>query len=274
MTDRHSPVTEDELHAFVDGELPADRRDAVEAWLASHPEDAALVATWRKQADLIRSRYGAVAGEPVPDRLKLDRLMRNGRRWRAFAAAAAIAAFMIGGVAGWMARGASAAVVPGGFELLAHEALTAHKLYTGEVRHPIEVTASENHLLPWLSRRLGTTMRAPDLAAFDLRLLGGRLLPGVSGPSALFMYESGSGERFTLYCSRLAEQRTSLRYSETGNVAAIHWGDGGYGWVVSGPADKSRLKAVARAAYEQVENRAPPPSNRSSVDQLISRRGS
>ena len=102
-------------------------------------------------------------------------------------------------------------------------------------------------------------MRAPDLAAFDLRLLGGRLLPGVSGPSALFMYESGSGERFTLYCSRLAEQRTSLRYSETGNVAAIHWGDGGYGWVVSGPADKSRLKAVARAAYEQVENRAPPP---------------
>ena len=61
MTDRHSPVTEDELHAFVDGELPADRRDAVEAWLASHPEDAALVAAWRKQAELIRSRYGAVA---------------------------------------------------------------------------------------------------------------------------------------------------------------------------------------------------------------------
>ena len=29
MIDNNSPVTEDELHAFVDGELPADRREAV-----------------------------------------------------------------------------------------------------------------------------------------------------------------------------------------------------------------------------------------------------
>ena len=27
MIDRDSPVTEEELHAFVDGELPADRQD-------------------------------------------------------------------------------------------------------------------------------------------------------------------------------------------------------------------------------------------------------
>jgi len=30
MTDRDVPVTEDELHAYVDGELAADRRAAVE----------------------------------------------------------------------------------------------------------------------------------------------------------------------------------------------------------------------------------------------------
>ena len=41
-------ISEDELHAYVDGELPADRRGAVEAWLASHAEDAARVAAWRK----------------------------------------------------------------------------------------------------------------------------------------------------------------------------------------------------------------------------------
>ena len=61
MIDRNSPVTEDELHAYVDGELPADRREAVEAWLANHPDDAARVAAWRAQADAIRARYGAVA---------------------------------------------------------------------------------------------------------------------------------------------------------------------------------------------------------------------
>ena len=44
MNDR-SPITEDELHAYIDSELPADRIAALEAWLASHPEDMAQIAT-------------------------------------------------------------------------------------------------------------------------------------------------------------------------------------------------------------------------------------
>ena len=47
MIDRDSPVTEDELHAYIDGELPSDRKEAVVSWLAEHPEQAALVASWR-----------------------------------------------------------------------------------------------------------------------------------------------------------------------------------------------------------------------------------
>src|SRR4029078_6598200 len=36
MVDYNTPVTDGELHAYVDGELPPDRSEAVEAWLASH----------------------------------------------------------------------------------------------------------------------------------------------------------------------------------------------------------------------------------------------
>ena len=61
MIDRDSPVTEDELHAYVDGELPADRKEAVATWLATHPEQAALVASWRAQAESVRARYGAIS---------------------------------------------------------------------------------------------------------------------------------------------------------------------------------------------------------------------
>jgi len=61
MIDRDSPITEDELHAYIDGELPADRMEAVIAWLADHPEQAVQVASWRAQAERIRSRFGAVA---------------------------------------------------------------------------------------------------------------------------------------------------------------------------------------------------------------------
>jgi anti-sigma factor RsiW len=272
MVDNNTPVTEDELHVYVDGELPADRCEAVEVWLSNHPDDAARVAAWRAQAEAIRARYGGVVDEPVPDRLTLQRITRKQRSWGTVAAAAAVAAFLVGGIAGWMARGASAAA-PGEVGLFTAEALGAHRLYIGEVRHPIEVKAGEKHLLPWLSRRVGTTLRAPDLGAFDLKLLGGRLLPGVNGPAALFMYESASGERFTIYCSRLSAPRSAFRYDSNNNFGAVHWIEGGYGWVVSGPMDKPRLKSIANAAYDQIESRTSP-TTRSEADQLISRRGS
>jgi anti-sigma factor RsiW len=271
MVDNPS-VREDELHVYVDGELPADRRDAVEAWLASHPEDASRVAAWRAQAEAIRARYGSVADEPIPDRLTMSQIMRGQRSWGKIAAAAAIAAFVIGGAAGWTAHGLSAAK-PNAIETFTADALDAHKLYISEVRHPIEVKADEAHLLPWLSRRVGTSLRAPDLGQFDLKLLGGRLLPGVSGPAALFMYENSSGQRFTIYCSRLNAARTAFRYDDSDGIGAVRWIESNYGWVISGPKDKDRLKSIASAAYDQVENRTPAPSQ-GSAGQLISRRGS
>jgi anti-sigma factor RsiW len=272
MVDHRTAVTEDELHVYVDGELPADRRQAVEEWLAAHPDDAARVAAWRAQAEAIRARYGAVIHEQVPDRLDLNRIMRKRRSWGAIAAAAAVIAFVVGGVSGWVARGASAAA-PNPMELFTSDAIDAHKLYIGEVRHPIEVKAEEDHLLPWLSRRVGTTLKAPDLSGFGLKLLGGRLLPGVNGPAALFMYEGANGERYTIYCSRLNAERTSFRYETEDNFGAVRWVEGRYGWVVSGPQDKDRLKAVASAAYDQLEKRVPSPSQ-GNATQLISRRGS
>lgn len=275
MTIPDTPVTPDELHAYVDGELPADRLDAMEAWLAGHPEDAALVAAWRAQADAIRARFGAVVNEPVPARLKIENVVRNGKSWRAVAAAAVVAAFIGGGIAGWMAHGAAAAPAPpSAFDRLTGEAMAAHKLYINEVRHPIEVGATEAHLLPWLSKRVGTQLRAPDLKTFDLKLLGGRLLPGTEGPAALFMYESDNGERVTIYCSKLGEERTPLIYKEGGNVAAVQWIEGGYAYVVSGPADKPKLKGIAKATYLQLENRpAPQPNNRSMLERLMARFG-
>src|SRR5262245_28914340 len=269
MIDRNSPVTTDELHAYVDGMLAADRRDAVEAWLATHPQDVAHVAEWRAQADAIRARYGAIVKEPTPERFELKRLGATGRGWRAVAAAALIAA-LVGGIAGWLAHDASA-TGQSGLEQFTSEALNAHKLYTTEVRHPIEVRAGEEHLMPWLSRRVGTTLRPPDLESFSLKLMGGRLLPGLNGPAALFMYETPAGERYTFYCSRSKTPRTALRYNAAGDAAAVLWIESDMGYVVSGPAQRSHLIEIAQTAYEQMESRPP---TRSSENQGISRRGS
>lgn len=257
MTDRNSPVTEEELHAYIDGELAEDRQAAVAAWLAAHVDDAALIAAWRAQADAIRARYGAVAAEPVPERLKLDRLVRKQRSWMGIAAAAVVAAFLAGGGAGWIARGASAAAPPTHVDIFTAEALDAYKLYVVEVRHPVEVPATERaHMVQWLSKRIGYELRVPDLESIGLKLVGGRLLPGPTGAAAFAMYEGPSGERFTIYCARSASPETALRYKGDERFAAFYWADNDVAYVVAGPADRERLQKVTEAIYEQLEHAA------------------
>lgn len=257
MIDRNSPVSEDELHAYVDGELPADRQEAIAAWLGAHPAEAAQVVVWRTQAEAIRARYGAVATEPVPERFKLERLTRqggNGRYWASLAAASAIVAFLAGGTTGWMARGATTAPASS-FESITADALDAYKLYVVEVRHPVEVPGSERaHMRQWLTKRLGYEQRIPDLQSIGLKLVGGRLLPGPTGAAAAFyMYEGASGERFTVYSALASTPESALRYKSGEHLSAFYWVDDQHAYVVSGPADREQLERVAKSVYEQID---------------------
>jgi anti-sigma factor RsiW len=250
------PITEEELHAYVDGELAPERQEAMAAWLAAHPDAAAQVAAWRAQADAIRARYGGVVSEAVPKRLRIEQLLRQNRRpWIAVASAAAIAAFMIGGLTGWMAHGATIEG-PKPFDVFTQEALAAYKLYVVEVRHPVEVVGGERaHMTQWLSKRLGYEQHIPDLQALGLKLVGGRLLPGPTGAAAFYMYEGASGERFTIYCGRASAPTTALRYKDQDRVAAFYWVDDKVAYVVSGPGNRDQMEKVTKAIYDQIERR-------------------
>ncbi|HXN69496.1 MAG TPA: anti-sigma factor [Bradyrhizobium sp.] len=252
MTDPQIPVTEDELHAYVDNELPAERCGDVEAWLVAHPEDAERVQSWRAMADALHARYDAIADEPVPKRLEIERLVRHPRKWVYGAIAATLLAFVAGGGVGWLARGAATA--PSTFQNFTVDALDAHRLYVVEVRHPVEVPGSERvHLQQWLTKRCGWDVRAPELDATGLKLVGGRLLPGPTGPASFLMYESASGERFTVYTARAETETTQMRYARQDNDGALFWADNGVGYVVSGGSDRERLSQVARLVYDQIE---------------------
>jgi anti-sigma factor RsiW len=253
MTEPNIPVTEDELHAYVDDELPAERRGDVEAWLAAHPEDAERVQSWRTMAEALHARYDAVADEPVPKRLEIEQLVRQPRQWLYGAIAATLAAFIAGGSVGWLARGAAAS--PSTFKNFTVDALDAHRLYVVEVRHPVEVPGSERaHLQQWLTKRCGWAVHAPELGATGLKLVGGRLLPGPTGPASFLMYESASGERFTVYAARAATESTQMRYARQANDSALFWAEHGVGYVVSGGSDRERLTQVAKLVYDQTES--------------------
>jgi anti-sigma factor RsiW len=254
MTDPRIPVTEDELHAYVDGELPAERRGDVEAWLAMHGDDAERVNSWRTMADALHARYDTIANEPVPARLDIERLVRTPRKWIYGAIAASLVAFVIGGGSGWLARGAAAS--PSIFESFTVDALDAHRLYVVEVRHPVEVPGNERaHLQQWLTKRCGWDVHAPELSGTGLKLVGGRLLPGPTGPASFLMYEGASGERFTVYTAKASTETTQMRYMAQQSDGALFWADNGVGYVVSGSSDRDRLTQVARLVYDQIEKK-------------------
>jgi anti-sigma factor RsiW len=112
----------------------------------------------------------------------------------------------------------------------------------------------------WLSKRLGKDLRIPDLQSIGLKLVGGRLLPGPTGAAAFYMYESASGERFTMYCAKTDEPGTALRYTGSDQFAAFYWVDDKIAYVMSGPSDREQLEKVTKACT----NRSTKPAQRNS----------
>jgi anti-sigma factor RsiW len=64
-----SPVTDADLHAFLDGELPPERHRAVEAWLAAHPDARRRLESFREQQRALRRMFAPVLDEPLPEAL-------------------------------------------------------------------------------------------------------------------------------------------------------------------------------------------------------------
>jgi len=253
-----TPITEAELQAYADGRLDEAGRLAVEAWIAARPEEAERVADYRRLGDALRAAYDPVLAEPVPDRL--PRALRPARQaWR-YAAVAGwlVAGIAIGVAAGWQLHGSRPVATPSADAgaVMAHRAAIAHATYSPEVRHPVEVGADqEAHLVAWLSKRLGAPLRAPKLEAVGYSLVGGRLLPGESGPVAHFMYQCNQGTRVTLYVRTEAanNNETAFRYAKEGNVRVFYWIDRKLGYALSsGDISKDDLFKVANAVYQQL----------------------
>jgi len=95
--------------------------------------------------------------------------------------------------------------------MITADAIAAHRTYSVEVRHPVEVDAGqEAHIVQWLSKRLGHQLIVPDLTVAGFRLMGGRLLPAEDGPAAQFMYENGTGERLTSAAASATRPRSAI----------------------------------------------------------------
>lgn len=273
---KSSAISENDLHAYIDGKLPAAREREIADWLErgpEHQETLARVRAYRLQNAALHARYDEVLDEAVPQRLAgFARTpltaAANKASWLRYAAMFAL--LLAGGAGGWLlhdaAQDGTMQWMPGARTrmaaasiTLARQAAVAHSVYSPDMRRPVEVGADqEQALVTWLSRRIGANVRAPKLAPLGYDLIGGRLLPGQSGPVAQFMYQDAGGQRLTLYVSRdqAQSQGTGFRFAQEGKVNVFYWIDGQFGYALSGGIARNELSRIASSVYEQL---APPP---------------
>jgi anti-sigma factor RsiW len=251
MTDN---VHEHELHAYVDGTLPEARRLEVEAWLAAHPEDAARVQAWAAQNQSLHAAFDSVLNEPLP--LNLVRSTRRAALPVPFKAIAAMLAMLVTGLVGYaIGLGSSEQAPAAPTAYLARDAAIAHAVFSPEARHPVEVDAAHaEHLVAWLSKRVGTQLHAPDFSALGFELLGGRLLASETGPVAQFMYQDKIERRVTLYVRRAVAGNTgtTFRHATENGVEVFYWIDGDFGYALSGQIGRQAIRQLADAAYAQL----------------------
>ncbi|GGC61292.1 anti-sigma factor family protein [Undibacterium terreum] len=267
------PITEAELHAYVDGLLPAAKRQQVEAWLQATPEDAELVRIYREQNAALRELFDPVLEEAVPASLQQPEHgashnpgARQFSPWSLQRIAASVLLAFAGGIAGWTLHGWQSTPAADALAVTAHpmqllsalpqQAAIAHIVFSPEVRHPVEVGVDqEAHLVAWLSKRLGTSLHPPKLGALGYELIGGRLLPGNNGPVAQFMYNDASGQRLTLYVATENSENhdTGFRFAQEGQVNVFYWIDGKFGYAMSGSIAKPELSRIAGSVYDQLQ---------------------
>ncbi len=245
-------ISESDLHAWLDSELPEERRAEVDNFIAAHPDVAGRLDAYRRIDHALREQFEPLLREPVP--VQLVKPQAHKRR-SALRYAAAVAWLALGGFAGWHLHGMQTADSRTDTPAWARRAAVAHVVYSPEVRHPVEVAADqEAHLVAWLSKRLGTALKVPRLDAEGFTLVGGRLLPGDQGPVAQFMYQDGRGQRLTLYVRTDREQsrETAFRFAQEGNLRQFYWIDRGLGYALSGEIGKEDLLRVANAVYQHL----------------------
>ncbi|MCG8491203.1 MAG: anti-sigma factor [Sneathiellales bacterium] len=253
-------MSEEKLHAYVDGQLSAVETLKMEQWLSKNPDDAATVHAYILQNAQMRQAFSSIAEEDVPDTMR-EQLSASKPTissffpgWRQMAASLLLIG--VGVLAGLGSQFLGTQDQQGERQVFASSAIGAHKVFVSEIRHPVEVTAKEEqHLVKWLSKRLGTSIKAPDLAAQGYQLMGGRLLSEGEKPAAQFMYEKKDGRRLTLYVrSSDTAEDTAFQFAANKGVSAFYWVDQNYAYAMVAPVEKQDLMSLATAVYEELEN--------------------
>ena len=256
MREIDNVISDETIQKFVDGELSEDQFLEIQEIISSNPAVARRVEEYQQITTLVSGLHRSALSEPLPDRLRADQ--SSSYRFRQIIpVAAGLILFLVGMLAGWqISPGTSVSGEPD----LINAAAAAHKLYTGEILHPVEVQGNDaTHLQKWLTKRIGLPVNLPDVEKDGFKLLGGRLLPGDRlSPHGLLIYEKDNGERISVYITRTDDrEHTTTLFEERDGLGVFYWIDEDLSCAVVVAVDEDfdhdNALRITNDIYEQLE---------------------
>ncbi len=251
----HSELSEENLGAFVDGELDASAHARIEALLAEDAKASARVADLRRITQLVRDATHAAGRGAVP-RANVVALRvvaeppRRTRRpaWPSLRWVASFSGLALALVLGWQLFGPR--VDAPGWQ---QSALVFHSSYLraraeGKSHFLVDVTdlGSEDSANAYASI-IDYEPVLPDLSAHDYAPTGTRLVTSPDGPTVFVIYEapgrSPVGFSVIRATHRSAPATTSLR-----DVRLVSWSDGEFEYALSSDLSADVLGSLAETA--------------------------
>jgi anti-sigma factor RsiW len=251
---------EEELHAYIDGQLDATRIEAVERYLENDHAAAARIADYKQNRNELRTIFENEAEKAFPESSIITyvaglQLSRRPRKWLAFAAVL-LPVFLVGSGSGWITRGELSPPRLTGISAIAQEAIENSIVYTEDNARPVELTsANQGQLVHWLSSRLQTDVKLPDLTSSGYHLLGGRLVATEYGPAGLLIYEDAVGIRITIFIRVMPADQVPTKTVAigNGNIRGFAWICDGQGYSVLATGSQGNLRNLADEVRRQVD---------------------
>ncbi|NRO99124.1 anti-sigma factor [Paraburkholderia sp. NMBU_R16] len=241
--------TEEDLQAYVDGQLDDERRRALERYLAGHPEAARHVEQLKREAQTLRVAMEGLPASPTPGHLDPAYIRRanhaRARRHLAMAASFVLCA-SVGVLGGWQLRDMS---VRANYLPMA-DAAQAYRMFA--VSMPTGLadieTTDAARLQSWLDARFGESEPIPDFRSFGFEPSGARLMATEQGAAAMVLYRNARGAAIVYY---LRPPGNLLHFDKgnrkDGELLTQYWRRGKYIYAVVSPAGQSWAMPVQQA---------------------------
>lgn len=255
MTNR--PINEDDLQAFVDGALDAERHQDVASFLETNEDAATRVSAYQQGSTALRSALAPIAAEPIPSRLNLasiiDRKRPTNKIRIAPMVAAAVVLLAIGASGGWLLKGYSMPPTEG-VAALAQEASASYSAFAADRLRPVEVRADgSDDLKNLVSVTIGGSAIIPDLSKAGYRLMGGRVVPTPHGSGLMLMYDDDKGNRLVMLTRRMqVDQDKPMVASDQHDIRGWSWARNGLGYSLVGAIGSEHLHTIADEIRSQI----------------------